>query len=499
MEGSALIQAGTEKQNVAAGEVFTTAAGQRMAQVAVRSPRPQAKFLNNGEAAIPVSFEWNRIGFSNSDNVRLEIAEDRSFSRPVLVRESSADTLTVNVTNGVYYWRAYPESEAELKQGGVSGRLAIVYAPPPRLVSPVRDERFSFKTARPGVRFQWTAGAGATAYVIEVAANADMRDPVYRSSVQTSGDSIASVVYAGLDSGIWYWRVRPVYPRDYEGTAPVSETASFTVERVTELAAPQPQNRQETVYLEQQGNNYFSWQVENEAASYTFLLSQQEDLSNPLIQKQVRDNYYALDVKAVGLAPGQYYWGVYQTDIEENNSGISAVRTLVVMAGSPSERIVPSPEKPAPVQVIAETIVPAAVSPTAVSPAVVPAQPETPAPLAAPRNLRPAAGYTLTEAIIIRDRQVVFSWDAVTDAAEYTFTLFHVTAGNNTEVLRQTLSRTSYTLTNLALLDAGRFVWQVEAAGAGRKSAAAESRFTVDITEIEGTQGQETGVLFGTN
>jgi hypothetical protein len=87
----------------------------------------------------------------------------------------------------------------------------------------------------------------------------------------------------------------------------------------------------------------------------------------------------------------------------------------------------------------------------------------------------------------------------VADAAEYVFTLVHVTAGNNTEVLRQTLRGTSYTLTDLTLLDAGRFVWRVEAvkAGGGRRSAAAEGRFTVDITEVEGTRVQDPGVMYG--
>jgi hypothetical protein len=383
LEGSALVQAGTKEQNVAAGEVFTTAE-QGAARVAVLSPRPQAKFLNNGEAALPVSFEWTRMGLANNDPVRIDVAEDRSFTRVIKTLTGTGSRAAVDLTKGVYYWRVYPESEtdAALKPGGVSGRLTVVHAPPPHLISPAQDERFSFKTARSGVRFQWTAGEGAAAYLVEVAANTDMQNAVYQSQVQTTGGGIASVVYTGLEPGAWYWRVSPVYPRDYEGTAPASQTARFVVEREAELAAPELQDRQGPAYLEQQGE--------------------------------------------------------------------------------PSLRT----EK-----------------------------------LAAPRNLRPASGHTLTEEIIIRDRQIAFSWDPVTDAAEYTFTLFHVTAGNNTEVLRRTLRGTSYTLTDLTLLDAGVFLWRVEAAGVngGRKSAAAESRFVVDIPEVEDTRSQDTGVMFGTD
>jgi hypothetical protein len=476
--------------------------------------------------------------------VRLEIAEDRSFKRIIKAVSGTGDSAALDLTIGVYYWQVSPESEAEaeLKQGGVSGRLAVVYAPPPHLISPAQDERFSFKTERPGVRFQWTTGEGATAYLIEVAAKADMRNPVYRSNVQATGGGVASVVYAGLEPGAWYWRVRPVYPRDYEGAALVSQTAGFIVERAAELAAPVTQDRQGTAYLEQQGESYFAWKAEDEAAHYTFLLSRQEDLSDPLIQEQVWDNYYAFDTKAAGLVPGQYYWGVYQTDSEGNNSGVSAARTLALMAGAPPERgasapAVTKPVTPVETQVPVETPVmeqapepveqrpepsPAVrrdieaaaipVRPEAPVPLAIPVetpvteqapepvQPEVPIPLTTPQNLRPAAGYTLTEEIIVRDRKIAFSWDAVTGAAEYTFTLFHVAGGNDTEVLRQTLRGTSYTLTDLALLDAGHFVWRVEAENedTGRRSAAAESRFVVDIPEVEDTRGQDTGVMFGT-
>jgi hypothetical protein len=51
----------------------------------------------------------------------------------------------------------------------------------------------------------------------------------------------------------------------------------------------------------------------------------------------------------------------------------------------------------------------------------------------------------------------------------------------------------------LAVLDAGEFVWQVEAENTGteRRSPAAESRFRVDISEVEGPEVRDMGVIFG--
>ncbi|MDR1933000.1 MAG: hypothetical protein LBQ57_09305 [Spirochaetales bacterium] len=486
LEGSAEIRRGNRTLSLGAGDVYRTG-GAGTARVAALSPRPSAKFLNAGESPLPVVFGWNKIGFTGNERVRLEIAEDRFFTRTLRAEESAGDGVRAELENGIYYWRAYPASEeaAELKRGSVSGRLAVIYAPVPVLLSPADEEVFSFMTARPGIRFTWSACEGAAAYLVEAAENPDMRNPVFSSQVQAAGGDTGSTVYSGLRPGAYYWRVLPVYSRNYEGAARVSAAGSFRIEKAETLTVPQAQGWQREVYLESgQGNSYFTWTPEEEAAYYTFLLSKQEDLRNPLIEQRVRDNYYAFDVKAAGLATGEYYWGVYQTDTEGNRSRVSEARTLVVVAGTPP----PQPLNP--------VIAPAKEEPPA---AALPEQPEGPPPLPSPRNLRPASGYALTEEIIIRDQKMDFAWEAVPGAASYSFVLYHVTPQGNKETFRRTMPETTFTLSDLTVLDAGRFLWRVTAenSGTGRRSAAAESRFTVEITEVEGTRGEDMGVIFG--
>jgi hypothetical protein len=330
-----------------------------------------------------------------------------------------------------------------------------------------------------------------------------MSSPAYRSQVQASGTESASVVFSGFDPGTYYWRVTPVYPRDYEGSPRQSRISLFRVEKADSLAIPEALDRQGTVYLEGVEQTYFSWKQEDEAAYYTFLLSRLQDLSDPRIERQVRDNYYALNIMEAGLVPGEYYWGVFQTDAEGNRSGFSRARTLVIMAGAPPPR--QSPAAP----------LPSVVSPPPTAPEL-PVQPELPveeqtpaaAPpsrppvqglLPAPENLQPQAGFTLTEEIIIRDRQLVFSWDAVQGAAEYSFALYQ----ESRELLRRNITQPSFTLTDLSILDNGEFTWRVEAQARGRENAGAnrngssESRFRVSVGEATAAQGQEGGVIFG--
>jgi hypothetical protein len=337
-------------------------------------------------------------------------------------------------------------------------------------------------------------------------------------------------VFYGFEPGSYFWRVRPVYPQDFSGTgAPAgtaqSQSASFRIERAEELAAPETREGQETIYLEAQERNlYFSWNQENDAAYYTFLLSRQSNLENPIIKEQVRDNYYALDIQSANLASGEYYWGVYQTDIEGNNSPASASQRLVIIAGAPPERqrsvvearpgiiaetqpaeepiaetheqVVEKPiteikeqvvEKPAP-QVQQES------PPSRI--ATVPQIQEVP--LLAPGLVLPRHEEIFTEERIIQDRVINFSWNAVPGAGAYELVIHHVSLQGTQEVFRTTVrSNLSYTLSDLTVLDRGQFRWQVTALDGTRRGSPAERVFAVDMGNYEAAEGNESGVIFG--
>jgi hypothetical protein len=105
----------------------------------------------------------------------------------------------------------------------------------------------------------------------------------------------------------------------------------------------------------------------------------------------------------------------------------------------------------------------------------------------------------LTEAIIVRDRQIAFGWNAVPGAASYVFTLYQAEPNGRREVLRLTQNDTAFTLTDLTVLDRGTFIWRVEPVSRtpGQGGEASESRFTVSIEETTASRGQESGVMFG--
>jgi hypothetical protein len=378
----------------------------------------------------------------------------------------------------------------------------------PTLISPALNEEFSFSTTRPGLRFVWTSCEGAAAYRLEISADPSMANLFSQVQAQDSGGDTSSIVHSGFEEGTWYWRVQPEYPPDFKGAGQLSQTGSFRILRKgLETSTQLSPGQDSRLYLEDKKNDvYFSWKQEADAVLYTFLLSRNEDLSNPLIKQKSANNYFVYNLESGNLSPGQYYWGVYQTDINGNDSASSTGRSVFIMAGAPPERTTASAQT-APVTAVTEAAQPNA-GETGVQTAPQDAgqnagQPEPAAavpPLPAPGNMRPAAGYTLTEEIIVRDKQIAFSWNAVAGASGYVFILYQAESGGRREVLRRTLSETRFTLTDLAVLDAGNFVWSVEpqARQAGQKSETGESSFAVSIGEVQAAQGRESGVQFGT-
>jgi hypothetical protein len=268
-----------------------------------------------------------------------------------------ASAAAVNLEAGTYFWRAYPANNDTGGTGAVpggfsSGKLTVIHAPPPRRISPMEDYVYRYRTRLPSVRFQWTAGEDVSYFILEAADNPGLRNPVLQTQVQG-----ASLVYSGLGPGRWYWRVRPVYPGGYEGSPPASDISSFVIEQTGGLPAPVLLSPGPDGFINigaDRGAAYFSWRKEEEAASYTIRISASQDLSGPVITRTVEDNFFVYSPGGTTLEEGRYFWGVYQTGTEGNNSSLSAVSSFRAVAGQVIQRAVFPPDN----YTVAETLLP---------------------------------------------------------------------------------------------------------------------------------------------
>ena len=108
--------------------------------------------------------------------------------------------------------------------------------------------------------------------------------------------------------------------------------------------------------------------------------------------------------------------------------------------------------------------------------------------LDAPKNLQPARGRRYTTSELQVQRSLHFSWQAVNGANAYLLTIYRQSGNRRRQIFKsQPLTRASFSLENLSILDNGTFVWQVEAikrkAGGSieQRGAASESTFIMDI------------------
>ncbi|MDR1970806.1 MAG: hypothetical protein LBQ46_02680 [Treponema sp.] len=325
LEGAALVTGGARTLERGAAALF---------------PRPSARFLYPGTGKTAIPFRWTRLNLTPEEPALLEVAEDRNFTRVVFREEYTGDSASVDLDAGSYFWRVAAGEDAGLLPDTFAFR--VIAAPAPVLITPVQDYYYQFRVKRPAVRFQWTESGEAASYLLEAAGNRDLRNPSFTREVRGT-----SLYTSELGPGTWYWRVRPLFPAGYQGAAGEAAASSFEIRQSGELLVPQlrnPEDRDMVNIAAGREDLYFSWLSEAEARSYTIRISPNPDLSDPLITGTVQDNYYVYRAGEDTIKAGQFFWAVFQTDTEGNNSSPSPARFFTALEGEVIQRTVFPPE-----------------------------------------------------------------------------------------------------------------------------------------------------------
>ena len=202
-----------------------------MPAAVVLRPRSNARFMKSGTQAIEVAFDWNRVNLQPDELLLLEIAHDRNFNR-IIHNTAAFDSAEVLLNEGTWHWRLLHDGTAVLN----SGRIDIMQAAGPQLISPAADSRFPYLAQQPELLFRWTGVTGAASYVLEAALTADFENPLVQMPVY--GTFFADD--SSFAPGNWFWRVRPVFPFAFEGNAGISSVASFRLETPEMAEAPLP-------------------------------------------------------------------------------------------------------------------------------------------------------------------------------------------------------------------------------------------------------------------
>jgi hypothetical protein len=344
MEGTVAFAGAGGAGTLSVGETLALneAGPQLLREAAALFPRFQARFLSPQPGKFAVPFRWNRDNLAPETMTRLEVAEDRAFSRIVFSGDFAGDAAAVELDPGTYFWRLSPVNDEGTGPSPNILSFKILSAAAPVLISPAEGHRYQFRSKRPSVRFQWTETEEAASYILEAADNRQMSNPALSQEVRGTSFDVP-----GLGPGTWHWRVRPVFSAHYEGAVAEGRPASFTIAQSGALGSPalrSPQNQGMVDVAAGQEDVYFSWRPEAEAGSYRILISANQDLSSPVIDETVRDNFYTYQIGRNLITPRQYYWAVLQTDREGNDSALSPAYSFIALEGEAAQRLIFPPD-----------------------------------------------------------------------------------------------------------------------------------------------------------
>jgi hypothetical protein len=221
----------------------------------------------------------------------------------------------------------------------------------------------------------------------------------------------------------------------------------------------------------------FRWTHIDGAGDYILEISENSEFSTVQIRRQGSAAFFS----GSELGAGTWYWRVKPvfSNAFTGESSFSKVSYFrIEQIAENREQALESRE-----QSLAEWLVKQAPLETAASFEVASFLAQLPA----PQNLRPAVGIVFTMNELIVQRNINFSWQAVSGANAYTLVIFQQTAGGGKrQIFTHTFAGTSYRLENLRILDNGTFIWQVEAVYRAnniieRRGNPAEGSFIIDI------------------
>jgi hypothetical protein len=497
---------------------------------AVFHPKPNDTFLKTEPRPLNIEFTWTKINMQKQDLVRLEIAEDKNFTRIVQVIDNLDSSAAASVNAGIWHWRILHENNTL-----ASGRMSVIEATPPVLLAPASggSAGIPVKYAGQEVQFRWAEVPNAAYYLLQISKSQDFYNPEIALQVQ-----VTSYVVSDIDIGTWYWRVQPVFSNVHEGEARFSQTSAFQVEPVFAAVPVLGANNSNENILSEGVEVLSSIAGEDKSYEELFLalreevkqmeqktiqpqLIQADSVSQ--IQQQVQQEtsqqqplrltliFPAQNAVIPGLTalrqPTIFRW--------DTNEDIVFSRFVLSRRANPAsgrpEIDIQNPGRTVSIPVLAEGTWYWTVegrsrdgSPiTAAAPRQIRVQPVPLLP--EPQDRLPGMGFIIGAEELRQEKNIVFSWSRVAGANSYILSILKDGFPGKQQIFQtEPISELTYTLEDFSLFEtSGKFYWQVEAVfynNDGRleqHGTPGENTFMLDVPRPGRVQTKSMGTLYG--
>ena len=313
----------TKEAVLSSGEIF---ADQAEASITMISPSLLNKIFNFNKEGEPieVGFKWHS-SFPESEEIIFEMSQGQNFNTLTeKIPIQGINELRKKISAGTVYWRLYASSKGPKDSSAVTGKLIVIEAPPPLLIEPALDEKFSYNDDTP-IRFSWKGNSAAASYRIEIADNAELKNPKINRTVNTS-----SINISGLEEGKWYWRVIPDYFIDKPDFLQSSNIGSFDMEKRKSRDIIELKVSQSIIKMGEDKKASFSWSSIPEAKKYSLRVSSDENMDNVVLQKILISNYFEIKDLEKELASSDYYWDISALDKNDETLALSKPQKIKI-------------------------------------------------------------------------------------------------------------------------------------------------------------------------
>lgn len=303
----------------------------------LKSP-PDLSIITEKSESIPVTFSWSA---KNANKLKLELAYDSRFQNIFKAFNVDNDSHTTNLPQGNYYWRISSEKSKTKKKSNreySSFRKFTVYTvSPPVILSPAKNQVFSYSNLPPIIPFTWKRLETARSYNLEIS-----NTQTFTEIKKTFTTNQSSLGVDGLEPRKYFARLITEPGRD-EFKSETSKIVSFSIEKKTELDPPQiinPANAQEiSATVLAKSGFYFQVKDSPELTRYIFQISGSSNFSKILLEETSESNQFHLTKK---MELGEYFVRVIGVTSDGRKSAFSEPRNFSVKENQALELLSPA-------------------------------------------------------------------------------------------------------------------------------------------------------------
>jgi fibronectin type III domain protein/WD40 repeat protein len=264
------------------------------------------------------TFTWG--GVTGANTYRIQIGTDPGFGSVVIDAQtaSASYTATTSLLSGTYYWQV-SAGDAAGNTGNWSGSRSFMVN---LLVAPANNQTTTNKTPM----FQWHMVTGASAYEVQVAADA-LFGNILLSQTTLNGSTTTYTPVSPFAYGTYYWRVNVNM-----GSWQISPMVwAFTV--IPGTPAVPTLNAPVNAAVTNDTTPDFSWNTVVDGDTYEIQIDDSSGFGSPNADvTQSGTNYTLLSP----LLDGLFYWRVRAINFLSVAGGWSAARSFTVDTVPPS-------------------------------------------------------------------------------------------------------------------------------------------------------------------